>query len=146
MVDPADTAIMQPQRAFQVELIYVFRTKVARGQRVHRDMHAQCSECSTSPCIYCTWGESERPWVREPDSAILTHLLFPYILDRSTYMQILKNKCYGTTQSTDFPGGSDGKESTFSAGDPGLIPASGRASGEGNSNPLQYSCLENSMD
>ena len=97
----------------------------------------------TSPCIYCTWGESERPWVREPDSAILTHLLFPYILDRSTYMQILKNKCYGTTQSTDFPGGSDGKESTFSAGDPGLIPGSGRASGEGNSNPLQYSCLEN---
>ena len=33
-------------RAFQVELIYVFRTKVARGQRVHRDVHAQCSECS----------------------------------------------------------------------------------------------------
>ena len=45
-----------------------------------------------------------------------------------------------------FPGGSDGKESAFNAGDPGLIPRSGRLPGEGNGNPLQYSCLENSMD
>ena len=45
-----------------------------------------------------------------------------------------------------FPGGSDRKESTCNAGDLGLIPGSGRYLGEGNSNPLQYSCLENSMD
>ena len=32
------------------------------------------------------------------------------------------------------------------AADPGSIPGSGRSSGEGNDNPLQYSCLENSMD
>ena len=37
-----------------------------------------------------------------------------------------------------FPGGSDGKESAFSAGDPGLIPGLGRSPGEGNSNPGQY--------
>ena len=46
----------------------------------------------------------------------------------------------------DFPGSSDGKESTHTAGDPGLIPKLGRFLGEGNGNPLQYSCLENSMD
>ena len=45
-----------------------------------------------------------------------------------------------------FPGGSDGKESAFNVGDPGLIPGSGRSLIEGNSYPLQYSCLENSMD
>ena len=45
-----------------------------------------------------------------------------------------------------FPGGSDGKESACNVGDPGLIPGSGRFPGEGNSNPLQYSCLENPMD
>ena len=45
-----------------------------------------------------------------------------------------------------FPGGSDGKESVCSTRDPGLIPGLGRYPGEGNSNPLQYSCLENSMD
>ena len=44
-----------------------------------------------------------------------------------------------------FPGGSDMKESSCNAGDPGLIPGLGRSSGEGNGNPLQYSCLENSM-
>ena len=45
-----------------------------------------------------------------------------------------------------FPGGSDSKESACKAGDPGLIPGLGRSPGEGNRNPLQYSCLENSMD
>ena len=44
------------------------------------------------------------------------------------------------------PGGSDGKESAFNGRDPGSIPGSGRSPGEGNGNPLQYSCLENSMD
>ena len=43
-------------------------------------------------------------------------------------------------------GGSDYKESASSAGDPRLIPGSGRFPGEGNGNPLQYSCLENPMD
>ena len=39
-----------------------------------------------------------------------------------------------------------GKESAWNAGDLGLIPGLGGSSGEGNSNPLQYSCLENPMD
>ena len=46
----------------------------------------------------------------------------------------------------EFLGGSDSKESVFSAGDTSLIPESGKSPGEGNGNPLQYSCLENSMD
>ena len=41
---------------------------------------------------------------------------------------------------------SDGKEAACDAGDLGSIPGSGRSPGEGNSNPLQYSCLENPMD
>ena len=44
------------------------------------------------------------------------------------------------------PGGSDGKASAYSVGDPGLILGLGRSSGEGNGNPLQYSCLGNPMD
>ena len=46
----------------------------------------------------------------------------------------------------EFPGGSDGKESACNAGDLGLIPGLERSPGEGNGNPLQYSCLENPMD
>ena len=45
-----------------------------------------------------------------------------------------------------FPGGSDGKASVYNVGDLGSIPGSGRFPGEGNGNPLQYSCLENPMD
>ena len=45
-----------------------------------------------------------------------------------------------------FPGGSEGEASACDAEDPGLIPGSGRSPGEGNSNSLQYSCLENSVD
>ena len=41
---------------------------------------------------------------------------------------------------------SDSKESSYSAGDLGLIPGSERSPGEGNGNPLQYSCLKNPMD
>ena len=43
-------------------------------------------------------------------------------------------------------GGSDGKESACREGDLGLIPGSGRSSGERNGNPIQCSCLENSME
>ena len=44
------------------------------------------------------------------------------------------------------PGGSDGKKSACNAGDLGSIPGSGKSPGEENGHPLQYSCLENSMD
>ena len=50
------------------------------------------------------------------------------------------------SQKMGFPGGSDGKDSAWNAGDSGSIPGSGRFPGEGNGYPLQYSCLENYMD
>ena len=48
--------------------------------------------------------------------------------------------------SGSFPGGSDGRESTCSAGDLGSIPGSGKSPGEENGYLLQYFSLENSMD
>ena len=45
-----------------------------------------------------------------------------------------------------FPGGSEVKNPPVNAGDAGSIPRSGRSPGEGNGNPLQYSCLENYRD
>ena len=45
-----------------------------------------------------------------------------------------------------FPGGSNGKASAYNAGDLGSNPGLGKSPGEGNGNPLQYSCLENPMD
>ena len=51
-----------------------------------------------------------------------------------------------TSTSRGFPDGSDGRESACNAADLDLIPGLGISSGEENGNPLQYSCLENSVD
>ena len=50
------------------------------------------------------------------------------------------------SENVDFPGSSDGKASVYNVGNLGSIPGLGRFRGEGNDNPLQYSCLENRMD
>ena len=53
---------------------------------------------------------------------------------------------YHSNRILGFPRGSDSKVSACNAGDTGLTPGLGRSPGEGNGNPLQYSCLENLMD
>ena len=55
-------------------------------------------------------------------------------------------KEFSTFLCVGFPGSSDGKASACNAGDLGSIPRSGRSPEEGNGNPLQYFCLESSMD
>ena len=62
------------------------------------------------------------------------------------YMYIYVYICVCVYIYIGFPDGSDGKESTSNAGDPGSIPELERSLGEGLGNPLQYSCLENLMD
>ena len=66
---------------------------------------------------------------------------FNYFSDLSNWL-----RTFGDWGSLDFPGGSDGKASACNVGNLGWIPGLGRSPGEGNSNPLQYSCLENFMD
>ena len=97
-------------------------------------------------------------------SLILPYMSFSFILKKESIWEmrsgsgiwkdvynLLENKS-GFTElkihnvSKGFPGGSEVKASATNAGDPGSIPGSGRSPGEGNGNPLQYSCLENSMD
>ena len=58
-------------------------------------------------------------------------------------VQVLTHSIYSING---LPGGSDSKASACNAGDLGSIAGSGRSPGEGNSYPLQYACLENSMD
>ena len=78
------------------------------------------------------------PWVTElKDVLILSHV--------NTF-SASKNSLTTYGQGCGFPGGSDDKESICNAGDPSSILASGRSPVEGNGNPLQYSCLGNSMD
>ena len=60
--------------------------------------------------------------------------------------QLYSNSVSLRLTTVGFPGSSDGTASAYNAGDPGLIPGSGRFPGEGNGNSLQDSCLENPMD
>ena len=63
----------------------------------------------------------------------------------NTYIQNLERLTY-LQGSNGHTGGSDSKEPACNVGDLGSVPGLGRSSGEGNDNPLQYSCLENSMN
>ena len=74
----------------------------------------------------------------------MNHLFFFFLLFKNVFSFL---RIYIILFNTwDFSGGSDGKESACQVKDLGLIPGSGRCPGERNGNPLQYSCLENSMD
>ena len=64
---------------------------------------------------------------------------------RKSGFREIKNECL-LYPPVVFPGGSDDKESASNEGELGLIPGLGRSPGEGNGNPLLYSCLENAMD
>ena len=68
-----------------------------------------------------------------------------------TFLQVCREcetlyQCHFSGLYLCFPGGSEVKATSRNVGDPGSIPGLGRSPGEGNGNPLQYSCLENPMD
>ena len=82
-------------------------------------------------------------------SLLLLPSIFPSIRVFSNFGCIRQPKCWSFSFSISlwgFPGSSDHKSSAYNAGDLGSIPGLGRSPGEGNGNPLQYSCLENPMD
>ena len=61
-------------------------------------------------------------------------------------LYVLRSVYTLVSRIADLPGHSDGKASAYNVGDLGSIPGLERSSGEGNDNPLLYSCLENPMD
>ena len=73
-------------------------------------------------------------------------LFFPPLLLREIVLTCHLSYSLACSRTPSFPYGSDGKEFACNMGDLGLIPELGRSPGGGHGNPLQYSCLENSMD
>ena len=72
-----------------------------------------------------------------------------YVFLKTNCFYVMQNMAFwlfGFLATRGFPGGSEDKASACNAGDRGSIPGLGRSPGEGNGNPLQYSCLENPID
>ena len=89
-------------------------------------------------CVYVSPNSSQRP-LREEKKLRLGCIIQATNQLWSSFWSCL-------LVASGFPGGSDGKASASNVGDLGLIPPSGRSPGEGTGYPLQYSCLENSMN
>ena len=66
--------------------------------------------------------------------------------NQNSFLSIFQLFAASSKEGEGFPGGSDGKESASNVGELGSVPGLGRYPGEGNSHPLQYSGLQNSMD
>ena len=92
------------------------------------------------------------PWTEEPDGSQSWPVPMGHkqlgMTEHTAHTHTTHTHTYVHTQTHiwGFPGGSDTKESACKAVDPGLIPGLGSSPGEKNGYPLQYSCLENSMD
>ena len=102
---------------------------------------------------YSPWGREESDTTEHARTSTHTHIhtrararqvdeVWPQDVDWVQVWSILSH----LPGNKGLPGGSGGKVSTCNAGDLGSIPGSGRSPGDGNGNPLQYSCLENPMD
>ena len=86
---------------------------------------------------YCVLGG------RKKTSHLLTDKLYVHVLKRKHWKSYV---CISVSIRMGFPSWLSGKESAYNADDVGWVPGLGRSSGEGNGNPLQYSCLGNPMD
>ena len=86
-------------------------------------------------------------WDIQDPNCFHTHKTLSAFFIVLTFAQMIKKKKKKQNfQCLGFLGGSEVKASASNAGDLGSVPGSGRSPGEGNDNPLQYSCLENPMD
>ena len=71
----------------------------------------------------------------------MAQLPWPWVTNEKIIALAIQTSVSRVMSLVDFPGGSDGKASVYTVGDPGSIPGSGRSDGEGNGNSLQYYCL-----
>ena len=98
------------------------------------------------PDTVSTFSPSISHEVLGPDAMIFVFLMLSFKPTFSLYSFTFIKRLFSSSSLSDFPGGSAGKASAYNEGDLGSIPGLERSSGEGNGNPLQYSCLGNPVD
>ena len=110
-------------------------------QQVH--MYSSCNSVALNNDL--TFGKVARPFENLMEVIDAPQRMQIYT-DVQTISRPSRPICGPPGAPMGFPGGSDSKESAFNEGDPGSIAGLGISRGEGNGNPLQYSCLENPMN
>ena len=134
------------------------------GSSVHRILQARILECFAIPFSRGSSRRREQTWVsrtagrsftvRATGEALFYIGDFSIVNEAGVFMEFpcfhydpmnAGHLMFGSS-TLGFPSGSEVKASAWNAGDLGSIPGSGRSPGEGNGNPLQYSCLENPME
>ena len=104
----------------------------------------------TAGRFFTIWATGEAPWCHY--SNLSQHWTIEILVCKMTnwchsiFFMLSALLLWVCLDAPGFPGGSDGKASACNVGDLGLIPGSRRSPGEGNGNPLQDSCRENSID
>ena len=97
--------------------------------------------------LTCMYVESEKVTLKKAECRMRIRWKWGHVGQGYKFMNtIWKYNVEHGDNSWGFPGGSNSEESACNAGDPDLIHGSGRSLREGNGNPLQNSCLENSKD
>ena len=126
------------------EQVIYLKVAFIRGSWCRMDAQEPNSEPSHEMKVESGMGEPHRAW---PIGARTAHVNGGMGRDPAQYPghPLLSTTIYRHLL-LGFPGSSDSKESACNPGDPGLISELGRSPGEGHGYPLQYSCLENSMD
>ena len=119
------------------------------GSSVHKIFQATILDVLSFP----TPGDLPNQWTKHsslafpaPVGGFFYHCVIWKPINVHILAVIMQQNTMEVYRLKDFPGISAGKESACNSGDPGLISGSGRTPGEGNGNPLQYSCLKNPMD
>ena len=113
-------------------------------------LRAELHQCAHTPSRSLCSSEPQGPHLQNgvcsPGAWALSHSHGWWVMrqDSPGALFVLKGRRFG--EESGFSGGSDGKEPTCNAGDPGSISGLGRSPGEGNGHPLQYSGLENPID
>ena len=124
-------------------------SKALQGRQRGRSVHSRASAASSSLPLFLSCRllcSCVAQWFQVPFPAHCLEAITSVTAPSSPPLLFLLLCASLEGNTRGFPGGSDCKESACNEGDLGFTPEWGRSPGEGNGNPLQYSCLENSMD
>ena len=134
----------EPEQSVSI-IVSKLPCRVLKGSYAGKGRHEiRCDHRSASPCLSDQYGHFMKALVSQV--LLIKQKKKKWGLETLHIDFLFQSNFYWSIIALGFPGGSAVKNHLPMSGDAGLIPGLGRSPGEGNGNPLQYSCLEDPMD